>query len=150
MTGDGSINDNHISSDIPNSAEGLSGTWKDPIFGADGGLVFNWYYSNNGARIAVPGGYKTPYTLPGAGENNDDLHGLGNEFGASTSSGTGGDKWWHDVGKIGPDCHGSSCQMVGTDHGSRLNTGACWGSYAIFVSQEGTEFVCQGRTLYIA
>ena len=72
VTGDGTINDNHISSDIPDSGDGLDGEWKDPIFGANGGLVFNWFYSNNGARIAITGGYKIPYSLPGTGENNDD------------------------------------------------------------------------------
>jgi hypothetical protein len=150
VTGDGSKNDNHISSDIPNFAEGLSGDWKDPIFGADGGLAFNWYYSNNGARIAVPGGYKIPYNLPSAGENNDDLHGLGNEFGATTSTGMGSGEWRHDAAKIGPDCHGGSCQMVGTDHGTHLKDGECWGSYAVYVSKESSTFTCQGKYLSTA
>ena len=147
-TGDGTINDNHISSYIPTTAEGLNSTWKDPIFGANGGLVFNWYYSNNGARIAVTGGYKIPYTLPGAGENNDDLHGLGNEFGANTAAGGGSGAWWHDAAMIGPDCHGSSCKAVGTDHGNSLRgNGNCWGSYAIFISEKATNFNCKGKTL---
>ena len=134
-TGDGSYKDTHISSDMPDTADGLSGTWKDPIFGADGGLVLNWYYSNNGARIAVPGGYKVPFSLPGTGENNDDLHGLGNEFGASTNLGHGSTAWWHDVAMIGPDCHGGSCAVVGTDHGTDLmgDPMTCWGSYAIYI-----------------
>ena len=145
-TGDGSDNDNHISSDIPATADGLAGTWKDPIFGAKGGLVFNWYYSNNGARIAVPGGYKNPFTLPGATENNDDLHGLGNDFDANTAAGLGSN-WWHDAGKIGPDCHGGTCQVVGTDHVKFPQDGVCWGSYAIYVSVDATTFECQGKTL---
>ena len=147
VTGDGSPNDNHISSDIPNDFDGSSGDWKDPIFGAEGGLVFNWYYSNNGARIAVPGGYKIPYRLPGTGENNDDVHGLGNEFGANTNNGGGSGQWWHDVGKIGPDCHGGSCAVVGSDHGSSLRNGDCWGSYAVFVSEKLRSFDCQGKQL---
>ena len=147
VTGDGKQDDNHISSDIPNDFNGLSGDWKDPIFGAEGGLAFNWYYSNNGARIAVPGGYKIPYSLPGTGENNDDVHGLGNEFGANTNSGKGSGQWWHDVGKIGPDCHGGSCAVVGSDHGSSLRNGDCWGSYAVFVSEKLRSFDCQGKQL---
>merc|ERR1719428_249249 len=91
-TGDGSAADTHIAADMPASFAG-DGTPGDPIFGADGGLVFNWWYSNNGARIAVPGGYKNPYSLPGTGENNDDVHGLGNEFGASTQLGQGSNEW---------------------------------------------------------
>ena len=147
VTGDGSMTDTHISSDVPSTGDGLSGTWKDPIFGADGGLAFNWQYSNNGARIAIPGGYKTPYDLPGSNENNDDVHGLGNEFGANTVNGEGSDSWWHDAAKIGPDCHGGSCQVVGTDHGSSLSDGSCWGSYAIYVSEHASSFPCQGTTL---
>ena len=50
-TGDGSEDDNHISSDIPDSADGLNGEWKDTIFGAEGGLVFNWYYGDKGLFI---------------------------------------------------------------------------------------------------
>lgn len=146
VTGDGSINDQHIHEDMPATATGLS---EDPIFGAGGGLVFNWYYSNNGARIAVPGAYKSPYSLPGAGENNDDVHGLGNEFGASTSSGKGSSSWWHDVGQLQGDCGGGSCKVVGTDHGGSLSDGdSCGGvQYAIYVSSDATSFECQGRTL---
>ena len=139
MTGDGSALDNHIDSDMPDTFEGET---SDPIFGADGGLVFNWWYSNNGARIAVPGGYKTPFTLPGDTENNDDLHGLGVEFGAETATGQGGDAWWHDAGQLSGDCHGESCLVVGTDHGTALYDGPCWGSYAIYVSDVYTPFYC--------
>ena len=147
VTGDGNNDDTHISSDIPDDFDGLTGAWKDPIFGADGGLVFNWYYRNNGARIAVPGGYKIPYSLPGAGENNDDLHGLGNEFGAHTYAGQGSGAWWHDVAKIGPDCHGGSCAIVGFDHGTALRSGECWGSYSVFISETLRTFNCQNKQL---
>lgn len=140
VTGDGSETDNHIHSDMPDTFEGET---TDPIFGAEGGLVFNWYYSNNGARIAVPGGYKTPYTLPGESENNDDLHGLGNEYGATTSSGNGSStQWWHDAGRLSADCHGGSCLVVGTDHGTSFSDGPCWGSYAVYVSEDYTPFLC--------
>ncbi|CAK0888648.1 unnamed protein product [Prorocentrum cordatum] len=147
-TGDGSASDTHIASDMPSSFSG-DGTPGDPIFGADGGLVFNWWYSNNGARVAVPGGYKTPYSLPGTGENNDDLHGLGNEFGANTQAGGGSGSWWHDAAKIMGDCHGTSCQVLGSDHGSAWGSTdfGCWGSYAIYVSAALSTFPCQGSTL---
>ncbi|CAK0896945.1 unnamed protein product [Prorocentrum cordatum] len=147
-TGDGSASDTHIASDMPSSFSG-DGTPGDPIFGADGGLVFNWWYSNNGARVAVPGGYKTPYSLPGTGTNNDDLHGLGNEFGAGTQAGGGSGTWWHDAAKIQGDCHGTSCQVLGSDHGSAWGSTnfGCWGSYAIYVSAALSTFPCQGSTL---
>jgi len=147
-TGDGSAADTHIAADMPASFSG-DGTPGDPIFGAEGGLVFNWWYSNNGARIAVPGGYKNPYSLPGTGENNDDVHGLGNEFGAHTAGGGGSGSWWHDAAKIMGDCHGTSCQVLGTDHGSAWGSTdfGCWGSYAIYVSASLSTFSCQGYTV---
>jgi len=138
-TGDGSVADQHIHSDIPDSFEGQT---TDPIFGADGGLAFNWQYSNNGARIAVPGGHYIPYSLPGSGENTDDVHGLGNEYGANTAAGQGSDSWRHDAGRLSGECHGGSCLVVGTDHGSALQDGPCWGSYAIYVSESDTPFRC--------
>jgi hypothetical protein len=144
VTRDGKINDQHVHADIPATVANLA---SDPIFGADGGLVFNWYYSNNGARIAVPGSYKSPYDLPGTAENNDDVHGLGNEFGASTSRGNGSPSWWHDVSQKQGDCHGGSCKVVGTDHGSHLHDQACWGQYAIYVSTDASAFECHGRKL---
>ena len=148
VTGDGSANDTDLASDIPSSADGLSGTWRDPIFGSDGGLVFNWYYSNNGVRIGVPQSFHTPNTLPGIGDSRDNFHGLGNTFSGSTISGeSDASAWWHDVAKIGPDCHGGECQIVGTDHGTGPTSGNCWGSYAIYVSQDSREFTCQGRRL---
>ena len=144
VTGDGSINDQHISADMPaNSSEFQN----DPIFGAGGGLAFNWYYSNNGARIAVTGSYKVPYSLSASGENNDDVHGLGNEFGANTAGGQGSSAWWHDVAKRQADCHGQGCKVVGTDHGTALRSGECWGSYAIYVSESATSFKSQERNL---
>eukprot|EP01084_Bolivina_argentea_P144492 253495_1 len=144
-TGDGSQSDTHIQADMPTIFEGQN---TDPIFGADGGLVFNWWYSNNGARIANPGGYKIPYSLPGTGENNDDLHGLGCEFGANTQNGEGSSEWWHDAAQLSGDCHGGSCFVVGTDHGTALHDGPCtWGNYAIYVSKSAETFTCQGMTL---
>ena len=150
VTGDGSVNDNHIHSDIPIAAQGLSGTWIDPIFGAEGGLVFNWGYGNNVVRIGVPGGRYIPYVLPAIGDNTDDFHGLGNDFHMSLDGVPGSLNWWHDVAKIGPKCFGASCKPVGTDHGANLSDGECWGSYAIYVSEDAKSFQCQERTLEIS
>ena len=164
-TGDGSVDDQPKRSYIPDSFDGQS---TDPIFGADGGLVFNWYHGSGGARIAVTGGYKIPYTLPGTSEHNADLHGLGNEFYATTSKGQGSTTNWHDAAQLSGDCGGSNCPMVGTDHGTSLWDGPCWGkltvyfsynllsdsiylwkcvtvltgSYAIYVSDTDTPFQC--------
>ena len=118
----------------------------DPIFGDDGDLAFNWWYSNNGARIVVDNG-----KLSAAGTNDDDTHGIGNEFGAGTNSGgyaqpVNSASWWHDVAgqrTRTPDCHGTSCKVQGTDHGSAWGSTnyAVYGSYAIYVSTEDSTEV---------
>jgi hypothetical protein len=81
----------------------------DAILGNDGPLVFNWWHSNNGARIA-----HSKEHLSGAEVNDDDTHGLGNELGATTTSAgvannAGSTEWWHDVAISQPDCHAGSC-----------------------------------------
>ena len=150
VTGDGSKNDSHIYSDMPDTADGLSGTWKDPIFGTDGGLVFNWFYGDNGVRIGVPGGRYIPYVLPKLSENTDDFHGLGNDFYANSNGVSKDHRYWaHDAAKIGPKCFGATCKAVGTDHGTNMADGPCWGSYAIFISQHSDTFDCQHRNLQI-
>ena len=86
-------------------------------------------------------------------DNTDDFRGLGNAFEALEHSEDGyyiipkNGEGWHDVGKIGPKCFGSSCKPIGTDHGPSLTDGECWGSYAIYVSEDAISFQCQGRTL---
>jgi len=152
VTGDGSAQDQHIHEEACEDPNRNAAS--DPIFGAGGGLVFNWYYYNNGARIAVTGAYKNPYHLPGKGVNDDDVHGLGNEFGATTSRGRGSRSWWHDVGQKQGDCHGGSCSTVGTDSGTRLPDASCWdgAQWAIYVSSEAaagrgpSAFRCRGET----
>jgi len=123
---------------------------KDPIFGVDdGALTFNWWYSDNGARIANS---KTYYAggLPAANMNDDSYHGLGGEFGASTQNGDSGTKWWHDVGVYQGKCYGNDCSIQGTDHGTSFTDGTMYGQYAIYVSDEAEAFPCEGRDLEIS
>jgi len=108
---------------------------KDPIFGIGGDLAFNWWYSNNGARICLDEGH-----LSGINQNDDDTHGIGNEFGADTENGRGSEKWWHDVANVQSNCHGGSCEVQGTDHGSSLKDGEMLGQYAIFISEKMSKF----------
>ena len=126
----GHIQYDHISNLKISSKDG----GKDPIFGVDGNIAFNWWYSNNGARICLDGGH-----LSEPGVNDDGTHGLGNEFGANTQNGEGSSKWWHDVANI-KDCHGGSCDVQGTDHGTSLSSGEKLGQYAIFVSNISNNF----------
>jgi len=115
----------------------------DPIFSVGDDLVVNFWHSNNGARIAMnrpeqAGGM--PLSAQCTGCNTDDLHGLGNEFGAGTSAGAGSSSWWHDASVIQPDCHGSSCHIQGTDHGSAWGSrvGPTLGSYAVWIGNGET------------
>ena len=127
--------DNGLTVDV---ADGTS----DPIFGASGDLAFNWWHANNGCRIAIDGGH-----LSEANVNDDDTHGLGNEYGADTNSGgqavnVGSTSWWHDASVPQPDCHGGSCVQQGTDRGTSLADGPMLGQYAIYVSDDATSFEC--------
>jgi hypothetical protein len=69
--------------------------------------------------------------------NDDDTHGLGNEFGAGTNAGgiaqnIASSEWWHDASVDQADCHGTSCVVQGTDHGTSLNDGPMLGQYAVY------------------
>jgi len=120
----------------------------DPIFTYDGDLVFNWFHANNGARIAVVGGFLSDVDV-----NDDDTHGLGNEFGAEThangrAQSTGSTSWWHDVAMAQDDCHGGSdtpCLIQGSDHGTSIEDGDVLGSYAIFVGAFDTPHMESGK-----
>ena len=107
----------------------------DPVLGCAGDLVVNWWYSNNGARIAINCEH-----LSAAGVNDDDTHGLGNEFGATTNSNgvaqpNGSAEWWHDASVV-QVCHGGSCAVQGTDHGSALADETMFGQYSIWVGDD--------------
>ena len=79
---------------------GMAGSTTDPIFATKGKLMLNWWYSNNGARLALEDGSHFKGLLKDVsctGCNDDDVHGLGNEFGANTKGGQGSTSWWHDA-----------------------------------------------------
>jgi len=122
---------------------GMAGQAKDVIFGVDGDLAVNWQYSNNGARIVLTGTHLSKHNV-----NDDDTHGLGNEFGARTDLGRGSSSWWHDVSIIQGNCHGGTCGVQGNDHGHRMHNGPVYGQYAIYVTEEtDTEsFPCSANT----
>jgi len=123
---------------------------KDPIFAVDdGALTFNWWYGNNGARIANS---KTYYAggLPPADMNDDSYHGLGGEFMAKTQNGGSSTFWWYDVGVFQGKCSGYDCAIQGTDHGTNFKDGTMYGQYAIYTSDEAETFPCQGEDLQIS
>jgi len=123
---------------------------KDPIFAVDdGALTFNWWYSNNGARIANSETYYTS-GLPAANTNDDSYHGLGGEFGADTQNGASSTSWWYDVAVYQGKCWATTCSIQGTDHGTSFKDGTMYGQYAIYISDEAEAFPCEGQDLEIS
>ncbi|XP_063693524.1 uncharacterized protein LOC134825291 [Bolinopsis microptera] len=133
-----------IQESIADDADNLG---DDPIFSVGGDLAFNWAYSNNGCRIVLTGGH-----LSGAGVNDDNTHGLGNDFAINPLTNTILSKDWpHDISNI-QDCPVQTCKDVrlqGTDHGAgpHLKSGPVYGNYAIYVSFDSEKFPLPGDKL---
>ena len=124
----------------------------DPIFSVGGDLAFNWGYTDNGHRIVLTGGNLSP-----KGVNDDNTHGLGNDFACNPLTGVSrGDHWYHEISNI-QDCpfpyySSATCtvQLQGTDSGRRtdvLKSGPVYGNYAIYVSEDATSFPGPGNML---
>ena len=119
----------------------------DPIFSVGGDLAFNWAYDDNGCRIALTGGH-----LSAADVNDDNTHGLGNDFYVNPLTNIPRDTSWpHDISNI-QDCPLGTCQDVrvqGTDHGTgpHLKSGPVYGNYAIYVSWDAESFPKPGANL---
>jgi len=123
----------------------------DPIFSVGGDLAFNWGYTDNGHRIVLTGGNLSP-----AGVNDDNTHGLGNDFMCNPHTGVSySNKWSHEISNI-QDCPNSkwstSCQvqLQGSDSGTKkdmLINGPVYGNYAIYVSEDAKSFPGPGRKL---
>ena len=117
----------------------------DPIFSVGGDLAFNWAYGDNGCRIALTGGHLSDV-------NDDNTHGLGNDFRIRPLTGAIiGDDWPHDISNI-QDCPIPTCKDVrlqGTDHGPgpHLKSGPVYGNYAIYVSFDSEKFLLPGDQL---
>jgi len=126
----------------------MEGRDMDPIFTVDGGLVFNWWYSNNGARIGNSGAYKNG-GLPGKTVNDDGFRGLGNEYKGKTENGLGSLTWWFDVGLYMKNWVTSwnKKSAQGTDHGTSMYNGKLYGQYAVYTSDEADKFLCKGLHL---
>ena len=78
----------------------------DPIFSIPGDLAINWWYSNNGARIALTGGNLSP-----ANKDDGNTRGLGNHFNMVVKTGiSNGDSGKHEISNI-HDCPYPSCPI---------------------------------------
>jgi len=131
-------------------ADGAENMEDDPIFSVGGDLAFNWAYGDNGCRIALTGGH-----LSDAGANDDNTHGLGNDFWVNPLTNTPhGNTWPHDISNI-QDCPLATCRAVklqGTDHGTgaHLKSGPVYGNYAIYVSFDAERFPMPGSKLRLS
>ena len=121
----------------------------DPIFSVPGDLAINWWYGNNGVRIALTGGH-----LSAAHVNDDNTHGLGNHFLVNGKTGTSTNTQSnHEISNI-QDCPISSCptsnvKLQGTDHGSGMSSGPVYGNYAIYVSKYAQRFPIDRKMLML-
>lgn len=133
-----------IQESIADDAENLE---DDPIFSVGGDLAFNWRYTDNGCRIALTGGH-----LSDESANDDNTHGLGNDFHVDPATNIAqSNNWGHDISNI-QDCPLGSCTEVklqGTDHqpGVHLKSGPVYGNYAIYVSWDAEKFPLPGNKL---
>ena len=111
----------------------------DPMLASSGvnnNLAFNWRHSNNGARVILTDVGHWSGTLSGETINDDDSHGIGNDLGCDHANQAASDYWWHDAAIVQADCHGTSCRVLGTDHGANLSlVEPKFGNYAFLVSE---------------
>ena len=114
----------------------------DPIFSVTGDLAMNWWYANNGVRIALDGGY-----LSAEDANDDNTHGLGNHALADCKTGIepdNGSAYRLEISNIQncpfPSCGTKKRKVQGRDHGSAYKSGQVYGGYAIYVSKSKVRF----------
>ena len=120
--------------------ENMANNNDDPIFSLPGDLAINWWYSDNGARIALTGGH---LSLPNV--NDDNTRGLGNHFYMNGKTATSyRENWKHEISNIHncsiPACPNSKVKVQGTDHGKAFENGIAYGNYAIYVSRDARRF----------
>ena len=122
--------------------DGIKNIDDDPIFSVSGDIAMNWWYGDNGVRIALDGGHLSEEAV-----NDDNTHGLGSHLAVDGKNGV--DK--HEQYKIEisniQDCPFFNCdskqlKVQGKSHGgaSQLESVPVYGNYAIYVSQNATMF----------
>ena len=129
--------------------ENMANSNDDPFFSLSGDLAINWWYSDNGVRIALTGGHLSPVNT-----NDDNTHGLGMHFYINGKTGQSlGPHWKHEISNIQdcvyPLCPVKNRKIQGTDHGTALKSGAVYGNYAIYVSKEARKFPSYRKLLML-
>ena len=125
----------------------------DPVFSVGGDLAFNWVHADNGHIIVLTGGNLSP-----VGVNDDNTHGLGNNFGCNPLTGKELNTLWaHEISNIqncsitDPSCdfRANPIRLQGTDHGKgwRFGSGPVYGNYGIYVSENAASFPGPGYKL---
>ena len=124
----------YIFQNVPKKAD-------DPIFSIPGDIAINWWYSNNGCRMALNGGH-----LSEKSDNDDNTHGFGNHFSMGTPLNSEKDNpiYKHEISNI-QNCPRETCdtknvKLQGSDHGKAFSSGPVYGNYAIFVSKDARRF----------
>ena len=120
----------------------------DPVFSIPGDIAINWWYVNNGCRMALTGGHLSPED-----SDDDNTHGFGNHFFINVTTGTDWNfHYRHEISNI-QNCTNKSCpktamKLQGTDHGRVFRNGPVYGNYAIFVSKNAQRFpVCREKLM---
>lgn len=122
--------------------EGIKNIGDDPIFSVSGDIAMNWWYADNGVRIALDGGH-----LSNEDVNDDNTHGLGNHLAVNGKNGVEGEEEYKiEISNIQDcpffDCDSKKLKVQGKNHGgaSELESVPIYGNYAIYVSQNATMF----------
>ena len=121
----------------------------DPIFSVSGDIAINWGYTDNGHRIVLTGGHLSKENV-----NDDNTHGLGNDFAVNPKTGTKFTQFCsHEISNIQncpfPSCGGKNVKIQGSDHGSHFKSGPVYGNYAIFVSHDAKRFPSYRKKLML-
>ena len=113
----------------------------DPVFSVHGDIAMNWRYQDNGVRITLTGGH-----LSDEGSNNDNTHGLEvhlwlkiNERAEEENT-----ECKIEVSNIQdcpfPSCGAENQKVQGKNHGIFFKSGPIYGNYAIYISNNTTNF----------
>ena len=121
---------------IPN----ITNIGDDPMFSITGDIAMNWWYSNNGARIALSGSHLSP-----AGSNDENTHGLGNHLCFNRITGQpDSPNCACEISNIQncpfPPCPTIKVIVQGRNHGIAFKSGPVYGNYAIYVSKNTVRF----------
>ena len=113
----------------------------DPIFSVSGDIAMNWWYHDNGVRIALTGGH-----LSDKNHNDHKTHGLGVHLHLKKANRAEEENPSSkiEISNIqdcpAPRCKPEKVKVQGKNHGKDLKSGAVYGNYAIYVSNSTAKF----------